>query len=261
VQVDETTELTALQDPNSMGWYLVDPSDPPLYPPVVEWPQLVPPNAQMTASAARHVFHLPGEHNQETHGSARGVSGQDALDATKISIGSDDGKVRGGYLSPEEASSLTSYRNTGYVRINDYLRGKHPINPADTPDAAGKAEAIKSAMGKSPLKQKITVTRGTRNDHWLPPQFQGGEGGDMTGLEWRDKGFVSTSARMDRAKSFSHTGGVAMTITVPAGTGAIGLSDFTDEAEILLDSGLIFRVTHDGGMIDGVRHLDVEVVV
>jgi hypothetical protein len=209
-------------------------------------------------AAAPHVFHLPGEHDQSTHGS-KGVSGHDALDSTKITIGSNDGKVSGGYLSPEEAGALRAYRNTAYVRINDHLRGKTPITPADVPDAAVKAAAIKEAMGKSPLKQKITVTRGTKNDQWLPPEFQGGQG-DMTGVTFRDKGFVSTSARTDMARSFTRTGGVSMSITVPEGVGAIGLSDFSDEAEILLDSGLTFKITADHGTRDGVRYIDVEVV-
>jgi hypothetical protein len=258
-QIDEDVELTALTDLAPSTWIEVDPNSPPRYPVYVEFPRHLTLNAQMGLSAAATVFHLPGQHNQETHGTGVGVSGHDALDATKISIGSDDGKVRGGYLRPEETSALTSYRNTGYVRINDHLRGKTPINPDDVGDAAMKAAAIKEAMAKSPLKQKITVTRGTRNDHWLPPGLQDGKG-DATGAVWQDRGFVSVSARTDRAQSFAGRGGVAMRITVPEGTRAIGLSDFTDEAEILLDSSLSFQVTHDHGMIDGIRHLDVEVI-
>lgn len=204
-----------------------------------------------------HAFHLPGQHDQSTHGSA-GVRGHDALDAATIGIGS-DGSVRGGYLQPEEYSALTAYRNTAYIRINDHLRGKTPVRPDDVADAAVKAAAIKSAMAKSPLKQKITVERGTRSDHWLPREFQDGKG-NLTGLEFRDAGFVSVSARSGAGKGFAHKGGVVMTVTAPAGTKAIQLSDFGDEAEILLDSGLIFRVTADNGMIDGMRHIDVEVV-
>ena len=214
-------------------------------------------------AAGRHAFHLPGQHDQASHGRG-GVTGHDALDATKIKIGSDDGKVTGGYLRPEEAMALRRYRSTAYVRINRHMRGE-AVSMDDVTDAGVLAASIKEAMARSPLQQTITVTRGTKNDDWLPEQFRGGQG-DMTGATFRDRGFVSTSARTDQSRSFTRPGGVRLTITAPEGTGAIGLSDFTDEAEILLDAGLTFRVTRDHGLEEmfkggaGVRHLEVEVV-
>jgi hypothetical protein len=204
-----------------------------------------------------HVFHLPGQHDQSTHGHG-GVTGHDALAAPTIFFDS-DGKTHGGTLDAGEVRAIGSYRNTGYIRINDHLRGKTPVHPEDVPDAAEKAAAIKTAMGKSTLKQKITVERGTRSDHWLPAPFHNGQG-DLTGLEFRDNGFVSTTARVGGGKRFSHKGGVVMHITAPEGTHAMSISDFGDEAEVLLDAGLSFRVTHDAGMIDGVRHIEVEVM-
>lgn len=204
-----------------------------------------------------HVFHMPGQHDQSSHGRG-GATGHDALAAPKISIGSDDGVVRGGYLNPEQAMALRRYRSTAYTRINRHMRGQG-VGMDDVTDAGVLAASIKEAMAQSPLQSAITVTRGTKTHDWLPADVQAG---DMTGFTFRDKGFVSTSARMDQAKSFTRTGGVSMTITVPAGVGAIGLSDFTDEAEILLDAGLTFRVTGDRGLDkDGIRYLDLEVVV
>ena len=52
-----------------------------------------------------------------------------------------------------------------------------------------------------------------------------------------------------------------MTITVPAGTGAVQMSEIDHEAELMLERGLRYRVVADHGVDDGgVRRLDVEVL-
>jgi hypothetical protein len=50
-----------------------------------------------------------------------------------------------------------------------------------------------------------------------------------------------------------------MTILVPQGTAALAASS-DGEKELLLNRGLRFRIVRDNGVVNGVRHVDVEVV-
>lgn len=86
---------------------------------------------------------------------------------------------------------------------------------------------------------------------------------DLTGMQWREDGFVSTSADPGAVDQFtSGPNPVRMRVTAPAGTNAVDLSDpdSPDEAELLLNRGLSLEVTADRGVVAGVRQLDVQVV-
>lgn len=101
---------------------------------------------------------------------------------------------------------------------------------------------------------------------------------NLTGLRWREDAYVSTTADPEIAPLFgarwpknnSPLDGepVILTIRVPAGTGAIQLSEYAPDktkdrgaAEILLDRGLTMEVVADNGVDDaGFRRLDVQVV-
>lgn len=203
--------------------------------------------------AAATVFHLPGQHDQSTHGHG-GVSGHDALAACPI----DASPLRKNEtpasrsMTDVEYAAVRSYRNTGYVTINKHLRHGPPVG-AQTAETEATIAALDSVMAGARLRDTITVTRGAKGN-WLPP------GDDLTGATFRDSGFVSTSASMGVSAAMTGRVGVHMTITAPAGTRAIKLSDFDDEAEILLDRGLTFRITADHGMTGNVRKIDVEVI-
>lgn len=116
-------------------------------------------------------------------------------------------------------------------------------------------------------------------ERWLA-----GDRPDLTGVTWHEAAYVSTSANPDHseafgerwaktAKEFPDFSGepVIMTITAPAGVGAIQLGNlgFTEgpggrqimgSAELMFQRGLTMKVTKDHGVDDkGFRQLDVEV--
>jgi hypothetical protein len=118
---------------------------------------------------------------------------------------------------------------------------------------------IDAAMADSPLTQDVRVTRGIR----VPQDVFGDKWNDtdVTGLTWTEKSYVSTSANEGATGRTYFTGesGVRMTILAPQGTGALAASS-DGEKELLLNRGLRFRIVRDNGVVNGVRHVDVEVI-
>lgn len=107
-----------------------------------------------------------------------------------------------------------------------------------------------------------------QEDRWIS-----GERPDLTGLEWREDAYSSTTVdpavveyyakRFDITKSALSGGAVVLNILAPKGTGAVQMSGLGNrqEAEILLQRGLRMRVVKDHGEDEnGRRILDVEVV-
>jgi hypothetical protein len=148
--------------------------------------------------------------------------------------------------------AFRSYKGIGSRRVNKSLReGTH---------VDGRVEQMDKAFARSQLSSDVIVWRGGRG-------FEFGDRAtwpaDLTGREWTDKAFVSTSPDQIKAEPFARDG-VLMRVLAPAGTPAVHLRApnriETPESEILLNRGLTFRVVGDGGVVDGVRRLDVEVV-
>lgn len=215
--------------------------------------------------------HLPGKHDQSSHGRkgprglaktavkkatnavAKAVTGEDALKAAPYRFGS--GGNHGGFDGDEIDQAVFFYRGAGYMGINDDLRkGAELTGPWKQA-----AKRIDAAMG--PLQSDVEVYRGIKNPGKV---FGAGwSDTDVTGLEWRDGGYSSTTAdtRLGQGSSFfSSSDGVTMRIVAPKGTRALAASDSGGEAELLLDRGLRFRVVADHGVQHGLRRLDVEVV-
>lgn len=212
----------------------------------------IPLGLNVIASAER-VFHMSGKHDQSTHG--RGTSGEAALSSAPVRYD----KIRGRAAMEEagineaELNAMGRYRGTGSDRINRYHRGIEQA-PEDDAIAARVSKDLDSAISKSSLRDDVLVARNTATTSWLP------EADDLTGQEWIDPAYVSTTADLNTSR-FTKPGGAQMKISVPRGTHAVGLSDHTHESELLLERGLRFRVTADYGTDDrGIRQLDVEVV-
>jgi hypothetical protein len=119
-------------------------------------------------------------------------------------------------------------------------------------------------MAQSRTTDRIEVWRGLQGG--ADQVFGAGRmSGDMTGLEWQEKGFMSTSVRKSAAREFTQSAGsVLMRVVAPKGTGAAKLAERENdgEGEVVLQRGLKLRVVADRGIDKdwGHRTLDVEVI-
>jgi hypothetical protein len=224
----------------------------------------------------------------------RAATGQQALDAAGVRLDSTAGT--GAYdgtpasivwqhgsaedWTPQEADQhgavLEGYRGADFRHINLRLRGTMSQRTIDTvggddPDAflSGldvKVASIDDVMDRSRTDQDAVAWRGTFSGRGV---FGDAIKGDLTGREWTEDAFVSTSASEDMAaEGFARGHGLLMRILIPSGTGAVAMSPLgggdddleNDEAELLLERGLRFRVVSDSGPGDGIRRVDAEVI-
>lgn len=184
----------------------------------------------------------------------------DALDAPPANLATGTG------LTPAQKSALTQYMDAGaHDRINKALREGRAAK-------LKQVDQIDAAMANSALARDVVVYRG------VSARYLFGDGelpGNLSGREWHDPAYMFTSARLERAKGFGGDDQVVLRILVPRDTHAVTISPYNkasgiaDEAELLLDRGLRFRVVSDRTEVDYVnrlgekimvRHLDVEVV-
>lgn len=163
----------------------------------------------------------------------------------------------------DRSRAVNFYRDDDYEGINAYYRTGDKTRRRE-------AEDLHAAFNGSELERDVVVHRGigspTRmfGDKWY--------GNDLADVEWTEPAFSSTSTDPRVADYFALEGEdpTVMTIVVPKGTRAIRLSDqapadrhptaISDEAEILLDIQVKYRIVRDNGVVDGVRRLDVEVI-
>lgn len=193
---------------------------------------------------------------------ARAASGQDALDAPTFGLDR-RGAARPTAFTQAMADSLSGYQGSDFANINRRLRGqplKSGLLNAALTDAA--VADIDAAMAASTLARETLMYRGVEDAGTM---FGARLDGDLTGLEWREDAYVSTSADRAMAEGFAATlgdSGLVMRILTPKGTGAVQVSGLKLEAEILLHRGMRFRVIRDRGRspVDGLRHIDVEVL-
>ncbi len=161
--------------------------------------------------------------------------------------------------------ALADYGGNGHASVNGALRtnGGDPANlPESLPGVLGYSHGrvsdqitgLDAVMSRSKLTSDVVVHRGVGNTEKL---F--GTSGDLTGMQFRDHGYVSTTTSGHASGEFTgNKTGLQMRILVPAGTGALG-SDALDRNELLLDRGLNFQIVRDY-QSDGVRTVDVEVL-
>lgn len=189
--------------------------------------------------------------------------------------GIDAGDARG-FKSDKEEAAVKRYISEGYGFVNSFLRGQFAGNDS-TRDQILHLDKV---MERSKLTDDAPVFRGV--DKRGRVMFGDAFDGDMTGYEWREKGFSSTTTNEDVADDFSlgtgdddddeddeeggggggdNTGSVKMRIVLPKGTRAIQGSEVDEEAELILARDSNFRVIQDRGWDpSGVRILDVELV-
>lgn len=158
------------------------------------------------------------------------------------------------------SDAATTYSGNSFREVNGFLRagGRGYEYTGMRDDIAALTEGI----DRNRLDRPVIVWRGVGNGHAMLGDAYNRS--DLTGLEWQDDAFVSTTADEEvlSREHFIHRGGgaVKMRMLLPEGTGAIRVGPWNYEAELLLNRGNRFRVIRDRGMVDGVRQLDVEVL-
>jgi hypothetical protein len=156
-------------------------------------------------------------------------------------------------LTKAQREALNGYRLMQYSQINGHLR----YGGGDAQAINGVTQ-IDSVMAASKLTSDVQLWRGLPATRDL---FGDRSRGDLTGIEWREDAYVSTSASRKVSEEFADPQlGLLMRIVAPAGSGGVQVSS-TYEAEILLDRGQRFRVVADNGRTpEGRRMIDVEVL-
>jgi hypothetical protein len=157
--------------------------------------------------------------------------------------------------------ALRAY-GTASFEINESLRGEPVETPVFPPEqTAAHIEAIDDLMAVSRTTAPMEQWRGLRAARGM---FGDRLDGDMTGVEWREDAYTSTSSNMGVSQYFAThgQGGMLMRIFVSEGIGAAQVKDSRGEAEALLERGLRFRIVADHGWQGawGYRLVDVEVV-
>jgi hypothetical protein len=152
------------------------------------------------------------------------------------------------------ARALRLYRSGTYRAVAGYLRGttddgtilvrELPGDPGRVEQLAEHVALIDQAMAAAPLDEPATVWRGIRE---VADKLDVDLNRDLTGTEWTEKSFSSTSVDPNVASIFTSED-VLLRLHVPVGVGAVQLDsrpttrEHTREAEVLLERGLRMRV-------------------
>jgi hypothetical protein len=234
-------------------------------------------------------------------GIAGALAGQAALDSAPVRLTRPPGGHGGDYTGaditgPEghgSALALAEMVGVEHEVTNSYLRRGSNYDGARS-DMSELAKAnderiaeVDKSMAVSRLPEPVVVYRGVKDGSQMFPEniwygsaldgdtlaeqdanwerWEAGYRPDLTGVTWEEKAYAHTTVIGERLSGYARRLGgmepVAMTIIVPAGTGAVHMSTMEHEAELMLERGLSFRVVADNGVdAGGVRRLDVEVL-
>ncbi len=189
---------------------------------------------------------------------AAAATEHDALASATFGL---DRRPRPDAFTQEMARAVNTYTGSEYAAINNYLRGKALPYGYTVDEVTPVIARLDEALAASRLGRDVTTYRGVLDASGM---FGDRLAGDLTGMQWREDAYLSTSAKQRKAQGFAGTGSKApmvMRILAPAGTPAIEASGMDLEAELLFKRGLRLRVVADHGISpDGVRHIDVEVM-
>jgi HK97 family phage portal protein len=206
-----------------------------------------------TGTEGKAIKHLPGEHNQASHGWAGG--GPARRPATPDEPSADTaggGEVLRGdaayaavpnaadHADPDELRALSAYTLSGYRPINVFHRTGE-AEPEMVERIKERTELLDRLFGKAPeLAEPIEVVRGVKDARAL---F--GEIGERRGRFFTDLGYVSTSTDQEKACRFAgFTGGGVVRIRFPAGARVVRPPE-DDEHEVLAGRGAVFRLLED----------------
>lgn len=219
-------------------------------------------NLTVATVASAQKFHMPGHHDQHSHG-RKGVEGDAALASPSINVAgvsqtySTDAELADAGVTRDELTALRKYQGKMYGDINKYHRkGSEAMGPERVEQINAVSAQMDGVLARSTLKEDIVVYRGAGSDEWLPK-------GNLEGSEFIDRGYVSTTANRVVIDNFADDIGgtpLVMKVRAPAGAHAFTLSDMSDEAEIVFARNTRFRITKDAGIFEGERVLEVEVV-
>jgi hypothetical protein len=218
--------------------------------------------------------HLPGKHDQSTHGRRKVRLGRSLADFDKALRSAITGRLalesptfglsrrpRPAEFTLDLSGPVYEYSGWTYKGINAHLRGQPLQYGLTTAEMKPLVRGIDKTMRNSKLRHDVEVYRGLSDASTM---FGDRLKGDLAGMVWQEDAYTSTSALERRARMFANPNGNApmlMRILAPAGTPAVELSDEDLEAEILLGRRRKLRVVRDRGTnAEGIREIDVEVI-
>jgi hypothetical protein len=160
-----------------------------------------------------------------------------------------------------QRAALLHYSGVGYKTLNTAVGKGEKLGGVDRTMKTYLDEALK----KGTRDRDVVVFRGMSDpasafgDAWNDD--------DVTGLEWTQKAYSSTSADPVTAEEFAKRGGMVMRVLIPKNVKVGGVdmrhpeNPNNHEDELLLGRDVRYRVVFDGGVdAKGRRRLDVEVV-
>lgn len=205
------------------------------------------PDASVFLSAQRH---MPGKHDQLTHGGKGGFD-KHADEATTGAAAHSAAALKS-QPSGAELAAIDRMGGDGSYVVNGDLRAQAGTTGKLAEKNRTTVEHVDSVMKTATLPTDMVVHR-----HISDVQAVFGfkeTPHDLTGLSWRDHAYASTSVA-DRGSS-SHK--VRMRILAPAGTHGFSHPNL-DSDEILLDRGMTFTIVRDHNPGGVIRHVDVEI--
>lgn len=170
-------------------------------------------------------------------------------------------KVNGIPGIDSDRDEVVQYKGVKYAGTNTYLRTGSGSFFKDSVDA------IDRSVDKSRLTDDVIVFRGVKDPRAV---FGDLVDGDLTGMEWIDDAYLSTTADRRIADGFAE-GGLVMRMRVGKGAPMLRLSGFAaadrkldstaPEAELLGGRGWKMRIVADRGRDEnGMRQVEVEVI-
>lgn len=143
--------------------------------------------------------------------------------------------ARHGTMTPEEVAAVYRYTtNSGFTEMNGYLRNPAAYSPADAARIQQDVDDAVAALSKLERTPGATV-RGTHLPLDVLNDYQVGE-------VVSDSAFWSTTPDVAVAHQFRGNGNALITVISSRGTNVQQLSQFGNEAEILLPPGSRFVV-------------------